>query len=83
MFQNYTFAEAVWDHVTMDLEELAFKAGDVVQVVDMSHEDWWWGGINNKCGWFPASFVWVCASYSVFFLILAPYDMINKIQIVF
>uniref|UniRef100_A0AAY4CN51 Collybistin n=1 Tax=Denticeps clupeoides TaxID=299321 RepID=A0AAY4CN51_9TELE len=41
--------------------ELAFKAGDVIKVLDASNKDWWWGQIDNEEGWFPASFVrlWV------------------------
>ncbi|XP_058856971.1 uncharacterized protein LOC117430635 isoform X2 [Acipenser ruthenus] len=54
-------AEAVWDHVTMVDRELAFKAGDVIKVLDASNKDWWWGQIDDEEGWFPASFVrlWV------------------------
>ncbi|XP_037389610.1 rho guanine nucleotide exchange factor 9 isoform X2 [Pygocentrus nattereri] len=50
-------AEAVWDHVTMADRELAFKAGDVIKVLDASNRDWWWGQIDDEEGWFPASFV--------------------------
>uniref|UniRef100_A0A8C2ZWL4 Cdc42 guanine nucleotide exchange factor (GEF) 9b n=1 Tax=Cyclopterus lumpus TaxID=8103 RepID=A0A8C2ZWL4_CYCLU len=41
--------------------ELAFKAGDVIKVLDASNKDWWWGQIDEEEGWFPASFVrlWV------------------------
>ncbi|XP_076323564.1 uncharacterized protein LOC143232265 isoform X2 [Tachypleus tridentatus] len=54
---NITFAEALWDHVTVDPEELSFKAGEVIEVADSTDEDWWWGSINNQSGWFPATFV--------------------------
>ncbi|KAG1662933.1 Rho guanine nucleotide exchange factor 4 [Nymphon striatum] len=57
--QSHSFAEAVWDHVTLDPEELAFKAGDLVEVVDTTDENWWWGIMSKRCGWFPASFVWL------------------------
>ncbi|XP_063088589.1 spermatogenesis-associated protein 13 isoform X2 [Cavia porcellus] len=50
-------AEALWDHVTMDDQELGFKAGDVIQVLDASNKDWWWGRNEDKEAWFPASFV--------------------------
>ncbi|XP_054647662.1 spermatogenesis-associated protein 13 isoform X5 [Dunckerocampus dactyliophorus] len=50
-------AEAVWDHVTMADRELAFKAGDVIKVLDASNKDWWWGQIDEEEGWFPANFV--------------------------
>lgn len=55
-------AEAVWDHVTMADRELAFKAGDVIKVLDASNKDWWWGQIDEEEGWFPASFVRVSPS---------------------
>ncbi|XP_037064377.1 spermatogenesis-associated protein 13 isoform X2 [Peromyscus leucopus] len=50
-------AEALWDHVTMDDQELGFKAGDVIQVLEASNKDWWWGRKEDKEAWFPASFV--------------------------
>ncbi|KAF4521126.1 hypothetical protein B566_EDAN011943 [Ephemera danica] len=51
-------AEAVWDHVTMDSEELAFTAGTLIEVVDCtSDKDWWFGHVGDKKGWFPAAFV--------------------------
>lgn len=55
-------AEAAWDHVTMANRELAFKAGDVIKVLDASNKDWWWGQIDDEEGWFPASFVRVSNS---------------------
>ncbi|XP_022252091.1 spermatogenesis-associated protein 13-like [Limulus polyphemus] len=52
-----TYAEALWDHVTMDPEELGFQAGEVIEVSDSFDKDWWWGSISNRSGWFPATFV--------------------------
>ncbi|KAK9527762.1 hypothetical protein VZT92_014296 [Zoarces viviparus] len=54
---NTVYAEALWDHVTMEEQELAFKAGDVIRVLDASHKDWWWGRGADKEAWFPSSFV--------------------------
>jgi hypothetical protein len=51
------FAEALWDHVTMDLEELSFKAGDIITVISMTNIDWWFGQVGESVGWFPAPFV--------------------------
>lgn len=51
------YAEALWDHVTMEEQELAFKAGDVIRVLDASHQDWWWGRGADREAWFPSSFV--------------------------
>ncbi|XP_043497685.1 spermatogenesis-associated protein 13 isoform X3 [Polistes fuscatus] len=50
-------AEAVWDHVAMEPEELAFRAGDLIDVLDMVDKDWWWGSCEGERGWFPAAFV--------------------------
>ncbi|KAB5587233.1 hypothetical protein PHYPO_G00010780 [Pangasianodon hypophthalmus] len=54
---SVVYAEALWDHVTMDDQELGFKAGDVIEVVDATNKEWWWGRILDSEGWFPASFV--------------------------
>uniref|UniRef100_A0A8P4FZ89 Rho guanine nucleotide exchange factor 4 n=1 Tax=Dicentrarchus labrax TaxID=13489 RepID=A0A8P4FZ89_DICLA len=54
---SVVYAEALWDHVTMDDQELGFKAGDVIEVVDATNKEWWWGRIMDSEGWFPASFV--------------------------
>ncbi|KAG7487314.1 hypothetical protein MATL_G00021770 [Megalops atlanticus] len=51
------YAEALWDHVTMEEQELAFKAGDVIRVLDASNKDWWWGVATGGEAWFPSSFV--------------------------
>ncbi|KAK7879039.1 hypothetical protein WMY93_030792 [Mugilogobius chulae] len=51
------YAEALWDHVTMEEQELAFKVGDVVRVLDASHSEWWWGRGADKEAWFPSCFV--------------------------
>uniref|UniRef100_A0A672JHQ7 Rho guanine nucleotide exchange factor 4 n=1 Tax=Salarias fasciatus TaxID=181472 RepID=A0A672JHQ7_SALFA len=54
---SVVYAEALWDHVTMDDQELGFKAGDVIEVVDATNKEWWWGRMVDSEGWFPASFV--------------------------
>ncbi|XP_077592016.1 rho guanine nucleotide exchange factor 4 isoform X1 [Stigmatopora nigra] len=54
---SVVYAEALWDHVTMDDQELGFKAGDVIEVVDATNKEWWWGRIIDNEGWFPAFFV--------------------------
>lgn len=41
----------------MDDQELGFKAGDVIRVLEASNKDWWWGRNEDKEAWFPASFV--------------------------
>lgn len=46
----------------MDDQELGFKAGDVIRVLEASNKDWWWGRNEDKEAWFPASFVRVSIS---------------------
>ncbi|GFR61313.1 rho guanine nucleotide exchange factor 4 [Elysia marginata] len=55
--ENLTYAEALWDHVTMDPEELGFRAGDLIRVTDCQDKHWWFGVLDDTEGWFPAAFV--------------------------
>ncbi|CAG5118328.1 unnamed protein product [Candidula unifasciata] len=55
--ENLTLAEALWDHVTMDPDELAFRAGDLINITDGSDKHWWFGELDGSEGWFPATFV--------------------------
>ncbi|CAH1126967.1 unnamed protein product [Ceutorhynchus assimilis] len=50
-------AEAVFDHVAIEADELPFRAGDVIEVEDTADREWWWGSNNSRSGWFPAQFV--------------------------
>lgn len=50
-------ADAVWDRVALDADELSFRVGDVVEILDMTDEVWWYGSAKESTGWFPASFV--------------------------
>ncbi|XP_066138350.1 uncharacterized protein RhoGEF3 isoform X1 [Euwallacea fornicatus] len=50
-------AEAVFDHVSIEPDELPFRAGDVIEVEDTTDREWWWGSNNGRWGWFPAQFV--------------------------
>ncbi|XP_067291661.1 spermatogenesis-associated protein 13 isoform X2 [Pseudorasbora parva] len=51
------YAEALWDHVTMEEQELAFKAGEVIRVLEVQEQEWWWGMVGDREAWFPSSFV--------------------------
>ena len=51
------YADALWDQEPSDTQELSFKANDVIEVLDMSDDDWWYGCVGCRSGWFPASFV--------------------------
>jgi len=60
--RNSVYAEALWDHVTLDPVELGFRAGDVIEVKDKLDKNWWWGRVEDKEGWFPSAFVAVSHS---------------------
>jgi Rho guanine nucleotide exchange factor 4 len=51
------YAEALWDHVTMNEEELCFTAGQAIAVYDVDDPEWWFGLADDHIGWFPAAFV--------------------------
>ena len=70
-----TYAEALWDHVTFDPDELPFRAGDVVEVTHMEDKDWWWGIIGPSQGWFPAAFVRVRESFVTFLVIHSCFEL--------
>ena len=55
--ENSVYAEALWDHMTLDPVELGFCAGDVIEVKDMLDKDWWWGRLDDREGWFLSAFV--------------------------
>lgn len=46
----------------MEVDELPFKAGSLINVTDMIDKDWWWGQFGGKEGWFPSTFVRVSNS---------------------
>jgi len=57
METTLVYADAVWDYDPAQDGDLKFNANDVIEVTDMTHDDWWFGYINNSSGWFPASYV--------------------------
>ena len=51
------YADAVWDRVGIDGDDLSFRVGDVIEILDMSDDTWWQGNVREKSGWFPSAFV--------------------------
>lgn len=49
--------EALYDFAANDCDELSFKAGDIIGLVDKPSEDWWLGSINGNKGLFPSTYV--------------------------
>ncbi|XP_065840628.1 spermatogenesis-associated protein 13-like isoform X3 [Oscarella lobularis] len=51
------FADALWDYVSSESDELSFSAGDTIAVTEMTDEEWWGGFIEDRQGWFPKNYV--------------------------
>lgn len=52
---------ALYDFTPTESGELAFRKGDVIQVLDSVYEHWWRGQVNGEVGIFPVNFVKVLA----------------------
>ncbi|PAV16594.1 SH3-domain-containing [Pyrrhoderma noxium] len=52
-------AEAIWAYNEngQDPDDLSFRAGDVIEIVEETNEDWWTGRFNGKQGLFPSNYV--------------------------
>ena len=52
---NYDTAKAVFSYRARSSQEMSFEVGHEVEVIDNSHEDWWFGRhlSSNKLGFFP------------------------------
>ena len=51
------FVEALYDHVADDDDELNFKVGDMVEVLEMEAGGWWKGRCHGQDGLFPVNYV--------------------------
>eukprot|EP00123_Amoebidium_parasiticum_P015395 comp22948_c1_seq1/m.36394 comp22948_c1_seq1/g.36394 ORF comp22948_c1_seq1/g.36394 comp22948_c1_seq1/m.36394 type:complete len:488 (-) comp22948_c1_seq1:45-1508(-) len=38
-------------------DEISFKPGDIIEITNQEHDDWWEGTVNGKTGMFPSNFV--------------------------
>lgn len=48
---------ALYDYDAEEQEELSFKEGDVIEVIQRSDDGWWYGKLSNgKTGLFPSNF---------------------------
>ncbi|KAG8686167.1 hypothetical protein FRC11_009393 [Ceratobasidium sp. 423] len=48
-------AEAKWDYESDDPADLAFKQGDMIEIVEETSSDWWRGRLNGREGLFPSN----------------------------
>ena len=51
------YADVVWDRVAVEDDELSFRVGDVIEILDMTDDIWWHGSVHEDSGWFPSTFV--------------------------
>ena len=49
--------EAVYDFGGRSADELSFKAGDIIQLIEKVDAAWWKGKLGRKEGVFPANYV--------------------------
>ncbi|XP_064842761.1 growth factor receptor-bound protein 2-like [Oncorhynchus masou masou] len=48
--------KAVYDFTAEEGDELGFRAGDVIDILDRSDPSWWKGRLRGKSGLFPANY---------------------------
>lgn len=48
--------KALYDFKGTEEDELPFKQGDTIRVLDSSHKDWWKGTLHGKTGLFPRNY---------------------------
>ncbi len=51
------FVFAIYDFESQQADDLPFKAGDKIKIVDSSDRDWWKGELNGRIGLFPSNYV--------------------------
>ena len=51
------YADVVWDRVAVEDDELSFRVGDVIEILDMTDDIWWHVSVQEDSGWFPSTFV--------------------------
>ncbi|KAI8888949.1 BAR-domain-containing protein [Backusella circina FSU 941] len=53
---NYTYRKARYDFHARNDDEVGFKAGDIIQVIDEIDKGWWVGEAHSKRGIFPVNY---------------------------
>uniref|UniRef100_A0A3B4ABF7 Osteoclast-stimulating factor 1 n=1 Tax=Periophthalmus magnuspinnatus TaxID=409849 RepID=A0A3B4ABF7_9GOBI len=48
--------EALYDFTAEEEDELEFRAGDIIEVLDRNDPSWWRGKLRGKSGLFPANY---------------------------
>jgi len=53
---NHNYEIAVYSHSANSSEELSFKAGDLIEVLEIREDGWWVGLLNGSKGTFPCNY---------------------------
>ncbi|XP_009866716.1 PREDICTED: GRB2-related adapter protein 2-like isoform X2 [Apaloderma vittatum] len=56
-FQRTLWVRALYDFDAVEHDELGFRSGDIVEVLDSSNPSWWKGRLRGELGLFPANYV--------------------------
>ncbi|CAF4417470.1 unnamed protein product, partial [Didymodactylos carnosus] len=51
------YAEALWNHITLEPNYLPFNVGDLILVLNKNDQKLWYGRVGTNEGWFQAAFV--------------------------
>ncbi|XP_068083790.1 unconventional myosin-Ie [Anabrus simplex] len=49
--------KALYDYTAQDLDEISFKEGDIIEVINEHEGGWWTGRLGSKQGLMPANYV--------------------------
>jgi len=55
--RNTKIMTAIHDYAANEADELSFKAGDIVYVLDMADTDWWKARVKGKEGQVPSNYL--------------------------
>ncbi|KAJ3109449.1 Rho GTPase-activating protein 15 [Phlyctochytrium planicorne] len=53
--KKVVIGRALWDYTAFEDNEISFKAGDLVEIVELCNEDWYEGKVGTMRGYFPAN----------------------------
>uniref|UniRef100_A0A8B9Z0G7 GRB2 related adaptor protein 2 n=1 Tax=Buteo japonicus TaxID=224669 RepID=A0A8B9Z0G7_9AVES len=56
-FQRTLWVRALYDFDAVEHDELGFRSGDILEVLDSSNPSWWKGRLRGELGLFPANYV--------------------------
>lgn len=54
---NHEVAEALYDFSPQEQDDVGFRRGDKVQILEKPSADWWKGSVDGRVGMFPSNYV--------------------------